>query len=27
VVVLSGADFDNVRKYFDHENFLGTVIE
>ena len=27
VVVMSGADFDNVRKYFDGEKFLGTVIE
>jgi uridylate kinase len=27
VVVLSGADFDNIRKYFNHEKFLGTVIE
>jgi uridylate kinase len=27
VVVLSGADFDNIRKYFNGEKFLGTVIE
>jgi uridylate kinase len=27
VVVMSGADFDNIRKYFDGEKFLGTVIE
>ena len=27
VTVLSGADFDNVRKYFNGEKFLGTVIE
>jgi uridylate kinase len=27
VVVLSGADFDNIRRYFNHEKFIGTVIE
>ena len=27
VVVMSGHDFDNIRKYFNHEKFLGTVIE
>jgi uridylate kinase len=27
VVVMSGHDFKNVRHYFNHEKFLGTVIE
>jgi uridylate kinase len=27
VVVMSGHDFTNIRKYFDKEKFLGTVIE
>jgi uridylate kinase len=27
VTVMSGRDFDNIRKYFNHEKFLGTVIE
>ncbi len=27
VAVLGGADFDNIRKYFNHEKFVGTVIE
>jgi uridylate kinase len=27
VAVMSGHDFDNIRRYFDGEKFLGTVIE
>jgi uridylate kinase len=27
VTVMSGHDFANIRKYFDHKKFLGTVIE
>lgn len=27
VAVMSGHDFDNIRKYFNREKFLGTVIE
>jgi uridylate kinase len=27
VIFMDGHDFDNLRKYFNHEKFLGTVIE